>query len=214
MIITLRRHCIPLLGLIFTFALATHADDSTEMLTEEPIVATATLVRLETNSGDITLKLLTDKSPVTVANFLKYVDSGHYDGTIFHRVIGNFMVQGGGFDETMTEKRSGEPIVNESANRLHNIRGTVAMARTDDPDSATAQFFINQRSNLQLDWVPGKPGYTVFAEVVDGMSVVDFIATAKTGSVVVTTNDGRSAPFSDVPLETAVLRKASRVTKP
>ena len=124
------------------------------------------------------------------------------------------MVQGGGFDETMTEKRSGEPIVNESANRLHNIRGTVAMARTDDPDSATAQFFINQRSNLQLDWVPGKPGYTVFAEVVDGMSVVDFIATAKTGSVVVTTNDGRRAPFSDVPLETAVLRKASRVTKP
>ena len=214
MIITPRRHFTPLLGLIFTFALATHADDSTEMLTEEPIVATATLVRLETNSGDITLKLLTDKSPVTVANFLKYVDSGHYDGTIFHRVIGNFMVQGGGFDETMTEKRSGEPIVNESANRLHNIRGTVAMARTDDPDSATAQFFINQRSNLQLDWVPGKPGYTVFAEVVDGMSVVDFIATAKTGSVVVTTNDGRSAPFSDVPLETAVLRKASRVTKP
>ena len=190
------------------------ADEAAEVITEEPIVASATYVRLETNAGDITLKLLSDKSPITVANFLKYVDSGHYDGTVFHRVIANFMVQGGGFDETMTEKPTGDPIVNESENRLHNIRGTVAMARTSDPDSATAQFFINQRSNLRLDWAPGKPGYTVFAEVVDGLSVVDFIATAKTGRSIATTNDGRRAPFSDVPLEAAVLRKAYRVTSP
>lgn len=199
---------------MFTFALTSNADVSTEILTDEPIVAAATLVRLETNAGDITLKLLTDKSPITVANFLKYVDSGHYDGTVFHRVIANFMVQGGGFDASLNEKATGESIVNESANRLHNIRGTVAMARSDDPDSATAQFFVNQRSNLRLDWEPGKPGYTVFAEVVDGMSVVDFIATAKTGTAIATTIQGRQAPFNDVPVDTAVLRKAYRVTHP
>lgn len=209
-----RRFHSALLGLALSLSVGALADDTGEIMTEEPVVASATYVRLETNAGDITLKLRSDKSPITVANFLNYVDSGHYNGTVFHRVIGNFMVQGGGFDETLTEKPTGEPIVNESANRLHNIRGTVAMARLSDADSATAQFFINQRSNLRLDWAPGKPGYTVFAEVVDGLSVVDFIATAKTGRAVATTNDGRRAPFSDVPVEAVVLRKAYRVTSP
>lgn len=209
-----RRFHSALLGLALSLSVGALADDTGEIMTEEPVVASATYVRLETNAGDITLKLRSDKSPITVANFLNYVDSGHYNGTVFHRVIGNFMVQGGGFDETLTEKPTGEPIVNESGNRLHNIRGTVAMARLSDADSATAQFFINQRSNLRLDWAPGKPGYTVFAEVVDGLSVVDFIATAKTGRAVATTNDGRRAPFSDVPVEAVVLRKAYRVTSP
>jgi len=209
-----RRFHSAFLGLALSLSFNAVADDASEVMTEEPIVASATFVRLETNAGDITLKLLSDKSPITVANFLNYVDSGHYNGTVFHRVIGNFMVQGGGFDETLTEKPTGEPIVNESSNRLHNIRGTVAMARLSDADSATAQFFINQRSNLRLDWAPGKPGYTVFAEVVDGLSVVDFIATAKTGRSVATTSDGRRAPFSDVPVEAVVLRKAYRVTRP
>jgi cyclophilin family peptidyl-prolyl cis-trans isomerase len=140
-------------------------------------------VVIKTSEGDITLQLYADKAPVTVANFLSYVDSGFYKGTIFHRVIPNFMIQGGGFSPDMVEKETGDPIVNESKNRKHNTRGTVAMARTSDPDSATSQFYINQRSNLQLDWAPGREGYTVFGEVIQGMDIVDFIATAPTGNV-------------------------------
>ncbi|MDG1012393.1 MAG: peptidylprolyl isomerase [Luminiphilus sp.] len=167
-------------------------------------------VKLVTSAGDITLRLFPEKSPVTVENFLAYVDSGFYNGTIFHRVISNFMVQGGGFTTAMTEKVSGEPIVNESRNKLHNIRGTVAMARTSDPDSATAQFFINQRSNLQLDWAPGKEGYTVFGEVVKGMGVVDFIATAETNTGLMATGAGQR-PFQDVPVEAIVIKEIVRV---
>jgi len=169
-----------------------------------------TLVKIATTAGDITLKLLPDKAPATVENFLSYVDSGHYDGTIFHRVIPNFMVQGGGFTVDLEEKPTGSPVINESQNRLHNIRGTVAMARTSDPDSATAQFFINQRSNLRLDWAPGRPGYTVFAEVIDGMNVIDFIATAPTGRAIATTQAGR-APFDDVPTEAIVIKAVTRL---
>ena len=158
-------------------------------------------VVIKTNEGQITLRLFRDKSPITVANFLTYVDAGYYNGTIFHRVIPNFMIQGGGFLPDMTEKETGEPIVNESRNRLHNVRGTIAMARTADPDSAAAQFFINQRSNLQLDWAPGQEGYTVFGEVTDGMSVVDYIAS----SPVQTLNGHR-----DVPAEPVVIKEIVR----
>jgi len=171
------------------------------------------LVKLETNFGSVTLKLFPEKAPVTVANFLSYVDAGHYDGTVFHRVIPNFMIQGGGFDSDYVEKSTGDPIVNESKNRLHNIRGTIAMARTGEPDSAAAQFFINQRSNLRLDWAPGKPGYTVFGEVVDGMTVVDFIATAETGQALVTTSRGQTR-FPDVSVDKVILKRAIRVDTP
>jgi len=171
------------------------------------------LVKLETNFGSVTLKLFPERAPVTVANFLSYVDAGHYDGTVFHRVIPNFMIQGGGFDSDYVEKSTGDPIVNESKNRLHNIRGTIAMARTGEPDSAAAQFFINQRSNLRLDWAPGKPGYTVFGEVVDGMTVVDFIATAETGQALVTTSRGQTR-FPDVPVDKVILKRAIRVDTP
>ena len=172
--------------------------------------ASTVRVKLVTSAGDITLKLYPQKSPVTVKNFLAYVDSGFYNETIFHRVIPNFMVQGGGFTTAMTEKESGEPIVNESRNKLHNIRGTIAMARTSEPDSATAQFFINQRSNLQLDWAPGKEGYTVFGEVEKGMGVVDFIATADTDTGLMVTNAGQR-PFQDVPVEAIVIKKVVRI---
>jgi len=119
-------------------------------------------VLMETTDGEITIELFADKSPITVENFLRYVEDGHYDGTVFHRVISNFMIQGGRFYcRTQGEETRG-PIVNESVNKLHNTRGTLAMARTNDPDSASAQFFINQRSNLRLDWSGGKEGYTVF----------------------------------------------------
>jgi cyclophilin family peptidyl-prolyl cis-trans isomerase len=160
-------------------------------------------VVIKTSEGDITVRLFKDKAPLTVANFLGYVEAGFYNGTIFHRVIPNFMIQGGGFLPDMTEKETGAPVENESKNRLHNTRGTLAMARTDNPDSATSQFFINQRNNLRLDWAPGREGYTVFGEVILGMDVVDFIATAPTG---------KAGPFSDVPKEPILITEIVRVS--
>ena len=160
-------------------------------------------VIIRTSYGDMTLRLFAEKAPVTVENFLAYVDSGFYSGTIFHRVIARFMIQGGGFTERMEEKPHGEPIVNEAKNRLHNERGTVAMARTNDPNSATSQFYINVRSNFQLDWAPRNPGYTVFAEVIDGMATVDAISLQRTG------------PFmghQDVPLEQIKILEVVRVS--
>ena len=180
------------LALLFTGPLTAGEESAT---TSDPLVV------IRTSEGDITLRLFPDKAPVTVENFLRYVDAGFYDGTIFHRVIQDFMIQGGGFLPDMTEKANGDPIVNESKNRLHNNRGTIAMARTNDPDSATSQFFINQRNNLRLDWAPGRDGYTVFGEVVTGMNVVDFIATAPTGKV---------GGFGDVPLEPIVITEIVR----
>ncbi len=139
-------------------------------------------VIIKTSHGDIAVRLYPEKSPITVANFLSYVDSGFYKGTIFHRVIPRFMVQAGGFNEHMAGKPTLDPIKNEAKNRLHNERGTLAMARTDDPDSASSQFFINVRNNFRLDWAPNRAGYTVFGEVVDGMYTVDSIAIEPTGS--------------------------------
>ena len=168
-------------------------------------------VLIQTTDGDITIELFADKSPITVENFLRYVDEGHYDGTVFHRVIPNFMIQGGGFTAGLEEKATHEPIVNESRNKLHNTRGTLAMARTSDPDSATAQFFINQRSNLRLDWSPGKDGYTVFGEVIEGMQVVDIIALSDTGPAQAMTTRGPSV-FQDVPVKPVVITSMSRIT--
>ena len=170
-----------------------HAQDETPLPNPQIVIST--------NFGDITLRLFRDKAPVTVENFLAYVDEEFYDGTIFHRVIPNFMIQGGGMTPDMTEKPTGDPIPNESGNRLHNIRGTIAMARTSDPDSAAAQFFINQRSNLRLDWQPGADGYAVFGEVIDGMNVVDYIATAPTRQV---------GGHGNVPVEPVLITKIRR----
>jgi len=168
-------------------------------------------VLIQTTDGDITIELFADKSPITVENFLRYVAEGHYDGTVFHRVIPNFMIQGGGFTAGLEEKATHEPIVNESRNKLHNTRGTLAMARTSDPDSATAQFFINQRSNLRLDWSPGNDGYTVFGEVIEGMQVVDIIALSDTGPAQAMTTRGPSV-FQDVPVKPVVITSMSRIT--
>jgi cyclophilin family peptidyl-prolyl cis-trans isomerase len=167
-------------------------------------------VLMKTSDGDITIELFADKSPITVENFLQYVDDGHYDGTVFHRVISNFMIQGGGFDTELKEKPTRDPIVNESKNKLHNTRGTLAMARTSDPDSAAAQFFINQRSNLRLDWSGGKDGYTVFGEVVDGMQVVDIISLTDTGSAQAQTTRGPTI-FQDVPVQPIVVLSVTRL---
>ncbi len=170
---------------------------------EKPAAAKAAKVRLKTSKGDIVLELNAEKAPVTVANFLGYVNKKHYDGTVFHRIIGNFMIQGGGFKlngENFVEQETGKGIVNESQNSLKNDRGTIAMARTNDPNSATAQFFINVVDNTMLNY-PSNGGYAVFGKVVEGMDVVDKIKAVKTGA---------QAPFgSDVPLEPVVIQSAT-----
>lgn len=162
------------------------------------------IVKLETSMGDIVIELNEEAAPVTVKNFLSYVGGGFYDGTIFHRVIPDFMIQGGGFTADMQRKATQPAIVNEAANGLKNGRGTVAMARTNDPDSATSQFFINHKDNDFLNYAgPGKPGYAVFGKVVQGMDVVDRIAAVKTT---------RKGPYSDVPVEPVVIKSARVVT--
>jgi cyclophilin family peptidyl-prolyl cis-trans isomerase len=169
------------------------------------------IVKLETNVGDITVLLYADKAPKTVENFLAHVDEGFYKHTIFHRVIDNFMVQGGGFDVDLKQKDSGRTVANESKNRLHNERGTLAMARTSDPDSAGSQFFINQRNNPRLDWTPFNPGYTVFGEVISGMRVVDFMASSPTGNAMGSTDKGKM-PLQNVPLDPIVILRVTRVS--
>lgn len=160
-------------------------------------------VRLATSMGDIVIELDPEKAPKTVENFLGYAQGGFYDGTVFHRVIDGFMIQGGGFTEDMTQKPTGEEITNEADNGLKNKRGTVAMARRGDPDSASSQFFINTANNRPLDHTGKSPqgwGYAVFGQVVEGMDVVDAIAKVKTGT---------KGGFQDVPVETVVIRKAT-----
>ena len=160
-------------------------------------------VLLSTNVGDITLQLDAAKAPKSTANFLAYVQSGHYDGLVFHRVIRGFMVQGGGYDAKYDQKRTNAPIENEAKNGLKNKRGTVAMARTSDPHSASSQFFINHADNSFLDY-PGQDGwgYAVFGEVVDGLGVVDQIADAPTGSA---RPFGRDVPVTQVVIQSAKL---------
>lgn len=158
-------------------------------------------VVIETNKGDIKVELYASKAPITVANFLSYVDAGFYDGTIFHRVISNFMIQGGGFTTDGTKKDTKAPIVLESQTGLSNAVGTIAMARTSSPNSATAQFFINVADNANLDYRPGSPGYAVFGKVISGMDVVNEIRQVKTGS-----HDGRA----DWPIEPVVIETIKR----
>ncbi|MGW2014051.1 peptidylprolyl isomerase [Streptomyces sp. NPDC001927] len=161
-----------------------------------------TQVVLTTNFGVIKLKLDAEKAPKTVENFLTYVNEGHYDNTVFHRVIQTFMVQGGGFLEDMTQKPTHAPIENEARNGLRNARYTVAMARTSDPHSASAQFFINTANNDFLDHTSPSPqgwGYAVFGKVVEGLDVVDKIAAVPTG---------RRSGFQDVPVEPVVILSA------
>lgn len=187
--------------------------------TEEPVVAEAPsppvpapkaapagppVVVMQTNKGAIRIELFADKAPKSVANFLAYVDDGFYDGTIFHRVIPDFMIQGGGFNPDMSEKSTRAPIENESKGGESNVRGTIAMARTQDPHSATAQFYINHGNNAMLDFGargPNQWGYAVFGRVIEGMAVVDAIAAGATG------NRGR---YADVPVETVTIQSVRR----
>lgn len=165
----------------------------------------ALLVILHTNMGDIKLELDKAKAPVTVENFVQYVKDGHYDGTIFHRVIGNFMIQGGGFDKDMKQKPTNAPIKNEANNGLKNEVGTIAMARTQDPHSASSQFFINVVNNTSLNFSSESRqgwGYAVFGKVVEGMDVVNSIKNVKT------TNHGF---YENVPVNPVIIEKAELV---
>jgi peptidyl-prolyl cis-trans isomerase A (cyclophilin A) len=172
------------------------------------MAADAPKVKFSTSAGDFVMEVYPDKAPKTVENFLQYVKDKHYDGTIFHRVIGNFMIQGGGYDAKYYEKPTRPPVVHEGQDAIakggpHNTVGTVAMARTNDPNSATAQFFINVKDNAFLDPTPGKPGYTVFGKVVSGMDVVEKIKATPTGS---------GGPFpTDVPQTPVVIKSATLV---
>lgn len=190
-----------------TFITLTFITMGLNTMTANAASSAAPKVRLDTSMGAIVLELDQEKAPATVDNFLSYVKDGHYDGTIFHRVIANFMVQGGGFAQDYRQKATKAPIKNEADNGLKNERGTVAMARTSDPHSATAQFFINVVNNDFLNYTAANSrgwGYAVFGKVVEGMDVVDKIRNTPTGS---------GGPFpTDVPREMIVIQKATVVT--
>jgi cyclophilin family peptidyl-prolyl cis-trans isomerase len=170
--------------------------------TENKMSDTQTKVKLTTTLGEIVIQLNPEKAPVSSANFLTYVNEGFYNGTIFHRIIPGFMAQGGGFDASFSQKAVHAPIKNEANNGLSNNRGTIAMARTPDPDSATAQFFINYKDNSFLNHTSPTPngwGYAVFGEVIEGMDVVDAMAKQPTGN---------RGPHQDVPKTDIVIEKA------
>ena len=178
-------------------ALVAHANQQMEKIM---------IIKLSTSMGEITLELDAENAPITVENLLSYVDSGHYDNTIFHRVIPGFVIQGGGLVSGMQEKQTGKPIQNEADNGLKNLTGSICMARTNDPHSATSQFFINLKDNHFLDHTEKTEsgwGYAVFGRVVSGMDVVEKIATVDTGN---------AGYHSDVPLVDVVLEKAERAT--
>lgn len=184
--------------LLPVLAAAQTTDSSSD---DEPTTENPTVI-LHTNYGAITLELFEDKAPQSVANFIEYARDGHYDGTLFHRVIPNFMIQGGGFDTEFQQKATREPIENEADNGLANERGTLAMARTNDPHSATSQFFINVTDNEFLNH-RGKAsgqawGYAVFGRVSDGMDVVDAIRAVDTG---------RRGMHQDVPVEDVIIER-------
>ena len=180
------------------------ANETVSEKVKEPAPQTIS-VELQTSMGDIVIELNEQAAPVTVKNFLRYVEDGFYDGTIFHRVIHKFMIQGGGLTPEMEKKETRDAIVNEASNGLKNKRGTIAMAWGGDPNSATCQFFINHVANPGLDYVPNaNPGYAVFGKVVKGMDVVDAIAWVET-----TTRAGKE----NVPVEPVVI-KSARVVRP
>ena len=181
-----------LFGTTFLFGMANAASGNPQVI-------------IITNMGNIQVELLTHKAPITVKNFLEYVDGNFYANTLFHRVIPGFMIQGGGFTKGMVQKQTGLPIKNEAGNGLSNLKYTIAMARTSEVDSATSQFFINVHDNKFLDHqnnTPGGFGYCVFGQVVKGMDVVDKIVNAPTGAV---------GQFQDVPVEDVVIKSIKRV---
>jgi cyclophilin family peptidyl-prolyl cis-trans isomerase len=160
------------------------------------------MILFETTLGDFTIEFFEQEAPISVANFRQYVEDGFFDGTIFHRIVPGFVIQGGGFTEDMAQKKTAAPIKNEADNGLKNSRGTLSMARTNDIHSATSQFFVNLKDNDFLDNSRGNFGYAVFARVTDGMDVIDKIAAVDTG---------RKRGFDDVPVEAVIMKSVRKV---
>jgi peptidyl-prolyl cis-trans isomerase A (cyclophilin A) len=160
------------------------------------------MIRFETSLGDFSIELFEKEAPESVANFTRYIDDGFFDGTIFHRIVPGFVIQGGGFTEDMAQKKTKPPVKNEADNGLKNKRGTLSMARTNDINSATSQFFVNLKDNDFLDHSRGNFGYAVFAKVTEGMDVIDKIAAVETG---------RKRGFDDVPVEAVTMKSVKRV---
>ncbi len=160
------------------------------------------MIRFETTLGDFTIEFYEKEAPESVANFKRYIDDGFFDGTIFHRIVPGFVIQGGGFTEDMSQKRTKPPVKNEADNGLKNSRGTLSMARTNDINSATSQFFVNLKDNDFLDHSRGNFGYAVFAHVTQGMDVIDKIAAVETG---------RKRGFDDVPVEAVIMKSVRQV---
>jgi peptidyl-prolyl cis-trans isomerase A (cyclophilin A) len=160
------------------------------------------MIRFETTLGDFTIEFYEKEAPLSVANFLRYIDDGFFDGTIFHRIVPGFVIQGGGFTEDMTQKKTNPTVKNEADNGLKNKRGSLSMARTNDINSATSQFFVNLKDNDFLDHSRANFGYAVFARVTEGMDVVDKIAAVETG---------RRRGFDDVPVEAVIMKSVRRV---
>lgn len=190
-----QRTTLKFLVAAFTLFLGAAAFGPTAEGGDKPVVI------FSTSMGDIMIELLSEEAPITAKNFLDYVDAGFFDGTIFHRVIPGFVIQGGGFTADMTQKRTNAPIKNEADNGVKNLRGMLSMARTSDINSATSQFFINLKDNDFLDHGTRDFGYAVFGRVIEGMDVVDKIAGVQTGN---------RGPHSDVPMEPVVTNTASR----
>ena len=162
------------------------------------------MIRFETTLGDFTVELFEKEAPISAANFLAYIDDEFFDSTIFHRIVPGFVIQGGGFTEDMSQKRTKEAIKNEADNGLKNKRGTLSMARTSDINSATSQFFVNLKDNDFLDNSRGNFGYAVFGKVTEGMEVIDKIAATETG---------RKKGFDDVPVEAVIMKSVRRIKK-
>ncbi|MCV6610797.1 MAG: peptidylprolyl isomerase [Amphritea sp.] len=184
--------------LFLTSVTAVAQTEGTADSAQKPQAASNPVVVMTTSAGVIELELMPAQAPITVRNFLRYVENGFYEGTIFHRVIDNFMIQGGGFNKDMLRKNTLPPIQNESANGLPNLRGTIAMARTNEPHSATSQFFINLKNNSALNAKSWKPGYTVFGHVINGMNVVTAVGLTQTG---------QQGPYRNVPVEPIIIEK-------
>jgi peptidyl-prolyl cis-trans isomerase A (cyclophilin A) len=162
------------------------------------------MIRFETSHGDFVIELFEKEAPLSAANFLQYVDDGFFEGTIFHRIVPGFVIQGGGLTADFDQKENRPPVKNEATNGIRNERGTLSMARTNDINSATSQFFVNLADNEFLDHKPGNYGYAVFGRVTEGLEVVDKIAKVKTG---------RRKGYTDAPLEDVVIKSAKRVEK-
>ncbi|MFT5580264.1 MAG: peptidyl-prolyl cis-trans isomerase A (cyclophilin A) [Paraglaciecola psychrophila] len=188
----MRTH--PFIAIVLATVLSLVSTAAAAESTENPLAI------ISTSKGDITVELFPQQAPLSVANFIRYAQSGFYDGTVFHRVIKRFMIQGGGFNKDMARKTTFEPVANESKNGLRNNRWTLAMARTMDPDSATAQFFINVNMNSSLDAGSGKLGYSVFGQVIDGQYVVQAIEKVPVQS---------SGRFANLPIEPVIIEKVS-----